>query len=129
MLETPELSPSAVRAAHEVRVVVGRLRRRLRESHQAGELTLTQTSLLSRLEREGPRTASDLAAAEGIRPQSVAASTAVCHADAGVSHQTPHDQPRPQDAPAFGDASSNGENDPKVISIAHLRLGLIDAYA
>ncbi|MDD7942750.1 MarR family transcriptional regulator [Actinomycetospora lutea] len=96
MTETRELSASAVRAAHEVRVVVGRLRRRLRESHQAGELTLTQTSLLSRLEREGPRTASDLAAAEGIRPQSVAASTAVLEERGLVTRRPDPDDGRRQ---------------------------------
>jgi DNA-binding MarR family transcriptional regulator len=74
---TEELSTSAVRAAHEVRVAVGRLRRRLRESHDRDELTPSQTSLLSRLDRDGPRTASELAAAEGVRPQSVAVSVGV----------------------------------------------------
>ena len=75
--ETRELSASSLRAAHEVRVAVGRLRRRLRESRDRDELTPSQTSLLSRLDRAGPRTASELAVAEGVRPQSVAASIAV----------------------------------------------------
>ncbi|GAA4809481.1 MarR family transcriptional regulator [Actinomycetospora chlora] len=75
--DTQQLSGSAVRAAHEVRVAVGRLRRRLRESSERDELTPSQTSLLSRLDRDGPRTASELAAAEGVRPQSVAVSVGV----------------------------------------------------
>ncbi|MHC1560526.1 MarR family winged helix-turn-helix transcriptional regulator [Actinomycetospora sp. C-140] len=74
MADVQELSASSVRAAHEVRVAVGRLRRRLRESHDRDELTPSQTSLLSRLDRDGPQTASALAAAEGVRPQSVATS-------------------------------------------------------
>ena len=77
MTGTEQLSASSVRAAHEVRVAVGRLRRRLRESQDRDELTPSQTSLLSRLDREGPRTASELAAAEGVRPQSVAVSVGV----------------------------------------------------
>lgn len=63
---------SAVRAARDVRVVVGRLRRRFRETYDTNELTPSQTSILSRLDRDGAATASALAAAERVRPQSVA---------------------------------------------------------
>jgi DNA-binding MarR family transcriptional regulator len=45
--------------------------RRLRQFRPDGELTLSQTSALVRLDREGPATASELAAGEGIRPQSM----------------------------------------------------------
>lgn len=65
-------SPSAVQAAHDIRVVVGRLRRRLREAYDHRELTPSQASLLSRLDKGVEATASELAAAERIRPQSVA---------------------------------------------------------
>lgn len=67
------VSESAVRAAHEVRVVFSRLRRRLRETYDTAGLTPSQTSALSRLSKEGPASASDLAAAERVRPQSMAA--------------------------------------------------------
>lgn len=96
MAETEELSASSVRAAHEVRVAVGRLRRRLRESHDRDELTPSQTSLLSRLDREGPHTASELAAAEGVRPQSVAASLAVLAERGMVSRRPDPDDGRRQ---------------------------------
>lgn len=62
---------SAVQAARAVRVGIARLRRRLRENDGA-ELTAAQTAALGRLDRGGPRTASDLAAAECVRPQSMA---------------------------------------------------------
>lgn len=68
-----EVTDSAVHAAREVRVVVGRLRRRLREAYDTNELTPSQTSLLSRLGKQGPASLSDLAAAEQVRPQSTAA--------------------------------------------------------
>jgi DNA-binding MarR family transcriptional regulator len=71
------VSASAVRAAREIRVVVGRLRRRLRETYDIGGLTPSQMSVLSRLDKGGPSTASALATAEGVRPQSVAAVLAV----------------------------------------------------
>lgn len=66
------MNDESVRAAHELRVVVGRLRRQLREVSASGDLTPSQTSLLSRLDRDGAASASDLAAAERVRPQSVA---------------------------------------------------------
>ncbi|MEU0803959.1 MarR family transcriptional regulator [Streptomyces sp. NPDC005970] len=71
------MSASAVRAAHEIRVVVGRLRRRLKETYDNEELTPTQTAVLSRLSKEGPASTSDLAAAERVRPQSMAATLGV----------------------------------------------------
>jgi DNA-binding MarR family transcriptional regulator len=63
---------SSVQAARELRVVVGRLRRRLRALPGSGALTPSQTSLLTRIGKEGPASASTLATAEGVRPQSVA---------------------------------------------------------
>lgn len=66
------MNDDSVRAAHELRAVIGRLRRQLREVSATGDLTPSQTSLLSRLDRDGAASASDLAAAERVRPQSVA---------------------------------------------------------
>jgi DNA-binding MarR family transcriptional regulator len=57
--------------AAELRAVLGRLRRRLREQAQSGGLTPSQRSVLLRLEKHGPATASALARAEGMRPQSI----------------------------------------------------------
>jgi DNA-binding MarR family transcriptional regulator len=66
-----------VRAARDLRVALSRLRRRLVDLADTRELTPSQLSVLSRLGKEGPASASDLAAAERIRPQSVAATLAV----------------------------------------------------
>ncbi|MES4907329.1 MarR family transcriptional regulator [Streptomyces sp. NPDC000395] len=71
------MSASALRAAYEIRVVAGRLRRRLKETYDNEELTPTQTSVLSRLSKDGPASTSDLAAAERVRPQSMAATLGV----------------------------------------------------
>jgi DNA-binding MarR family transcriptional regulator len=71
------VTSEATRAARDLRVVVGRLRRRLKEVGSSLDLTPSQTSVLSRIANEGPITASELAAAEQIRPQSMAASLAV----------------------------------------------------
>lgn len=59
--------------AAELRALVGKLRRRLREQADASDLTPSQVSAVIRLERDGPSTTSDLARAEGMRPQSMAA--------------------------------------------------------
>jgi DNA-binding MarR family transcriptional regulator len=78
----------AAALATELRVVAGRLRRRLRESANAGDFTPSQTSALSRLEREGPATVTALARAEGVRPQSMGATIAVLE-EAGLVSGAP----------------------------------------
>jgi DNA-binding MarR family transcriptional regulator len=57
----------------ELRSLVGRMKRRLREQGNAGDLPPSQVAVLLRLERNGPATASGLARAEGMRPQSMGA--------------------------------------------------------
>jgi DNA-binding MarR family transcriptional regulator len=74
---TDGVSESAARAAREVRVVYSRLRRRMRETYGPGDLTPSQTSVLSRLDKDGEASVSDLAAAERVRHQSVAATVGV----------------------------------------------------
>jgi len=64
---------SSVRAARDVVVVFSRLRRRLREVADPHGLTPSQRSVLSRLDKDGPASASGLATAERVRPQSMAA--------------------------------------------------------
>lgn len=77
MADRTDISESAARAARDLRVVLSRLRRRLREVADTDQLTPSQTSLLSRLGKQGPSSGSDLAAAERVRPQSAAATLGV----------------------------------------------------
>jgi len=56
--------------AGELRVVIGRLIRRLRVEHGFG-FGMTQAAVLGRLDREGPTSIGDLAGAERVRPQSM----------------------------------------------------------
>lgn len=56
--------------ASELRTVLGLVVRRLRAERRS--FSLTQGAVLSRLEREGPQSISGLAAAERVRPQSMA---------------------------------------------------------
>ncbi|WP_328321252.1 MarR family winged helix-turn-helix transcriptional regulator [Streptomyces sp. NBC_00388] len=59
------------RMAADLRACLGPLVRRLRQVQPDGELTLSQTSVLVRLDREGPAAPGRLADAEGIRAQSM----------------------------------------------------------
>jgi DNA-binding MarR family transcriptional regulator len=59
--------------ASELRVVIGQLVRRLRAEHR---FSLSQGSVLGRLDREGEQSVSDLAAKERVRPQSMAQTVA-----------------------------------------------------
>lgn len=62
--------------AVEMRVVLGKLARRLRKQGRTDQLTSAQTSVLIQLEREGSLTVTALAHAEGVRPQSMGATVA-----------------------------------------------------
>jgi DNA-binding MarR family transcriptional regulator len=59
--------------AGELRVLAGKLKRRLREQTHLGDLTWPQVMVISQLDREGPTTVTTLAKAEGVRPQSMGA--------------------------------------------------------
>lgn len=61
--------PATAELAHELRETLGRLVRRLRREPGA---PAPQLAVLGRLDREGPASVSDLAAAERMRPQSMA---------------------------------------------------------
>jgi DNA-binding MarR family transcriptional regulator len=57
-------------------MLVGRLRRRLREQSRLSDISPAKLSVIARLDREGPATVTTLALAEGVRPQSMGATIA-----------------------------------------------------
>jgi DNA-binding MarR family transcriptional regulator len=65
----PQPSAQVVKGASELRLVLGQLVRRLRAEYS---FPVAQASVHSRLDREGAQTTSALAAAERVRPQSMA---------------------------------------------------------
>ena len=67
---------SAAEVARDLRVVFSRLRRRMQVVGRADDLTPSQVAVLTRLGKDGTGSASTLAAAEGVRPQSMAATLA-----------------------------------------------------
>lgn len=73
-MDTPPTAPasrSGDALARDLRSFAGKLKRRLREQADIGDLTPSQTSVLLRLEQDGPSTTSALARQEGMRPQSM----------------------------------------------------------
>jgi DNA-binding MarR family transcriptional regulator len=60
----------------DLHVALGRVVRRLRQGHVRGDLTMSESSVLSRLDRGGPATPGDLAADEHVRPQAMCATLA-----------------------------------------------------
>jgi DNA-binding MarR family transcriptional regulator len=82
------IGESAVAAARDLRVVFSRLRRRLRDVAVAGDLTPSQTAVLTRLWKEGASSASALAGAERVRPQSMATIVAALD-QRGLVERTP----------------------------------------
>jgi DNA-binding MarR family transcriptional regulator len=73
MTDTSVDAAELLRAGNDLRVVLGRIVRRLRQAHESGEVTLSELSVLSRLDREGPSTPGALATSERIRPQAMGA--------------------------------------------------------
>jgi DNA-binding MarR family transcriptional regulator len=76
-------------AAAELRVLLGQLRRRLREQANEGDLTPSQISVLGRIDRDGPTTVTALAQVEGVRSQSMGATVASLQA-IGFIVSVPH---------------------------------------
>jgi DNA-binding MarR family transcriptional regulator len=76
--------------ASELRVVLGQLVRRLRAEHR---FSLSHGAVLARLDREGARSTSDLAAAERVRPQSMAQTVSDLEAEGLIKRR-----PDPADA-------------------------------
>jgi DNA-binding MarR family transcriptional regulator len=78
--------------ASELRVVLGQVIRRLRAEYG---FPIAQASVLGRLDRGGPQSVSELAAAERVRPQSMAQTVGDLEADGLVErHPDPVDRRR-----------------------------------
>ncbi|MDQ0394444.1 MarR family winged helix-turn-helix transcriptional regulator [Labrys monachus] len=74
----------ALALAGDLRVLIGKLKRRLREQASLGDLPPSRMSVLARLE-QSPATVTALAEAEGVRPQSMGATVAALEAAGLVS--------------------------------------------
>src|SRR6185437_11831368 len=88
MQEVPDIHE----VASALRVSIGLLLRRLRQVQADGELTLPESSALTRLDRGGPATPSALARLEQISPQSMGATLSTLEARGMVERR-----PDPED--------------------------------
>jgi len=75
----------ALLMAGDLRVLIGLLKRRLREESTLGDFTPSQIAVLRRINEDGPATVTALARAEGVRPQSMGATVATLEAAGMVS--------------------------------------------
>jgi len=80
--------PQLESVVSDLTFAVGQLLRRLRNANP-GDLNLSQSSVLARLEGDGPMTTADLARAEVMTPQSMKTILATLEAEACVE-RTPH---------------------------------------
>ena len=90
-MATSKVHQKAMRAsalAQDLRALLSKLKRCLRDQADTGDLTPSQVSVLLRLEKDGAATASSLARAEGMRPQSIAPILAALES-AGLVSGTP----------------------------------------
>ncbi len=75
--------PCAARTAalaNELRVLIGQLKRRMRDRAAFGDLTSSQVAVLGHLDRIGTATVTGLARGQGVRPQSMGATVAILEA-------------------------------------------------
>ncbi|QOZ22851.1 MarR family winged helix-turn-helix transcriptional regulator [Bradyrhizobium sp. CCBAU 51753] len=96
-------SARASALAEELRLLIGKLKRRLREQGERDDLSPSQVAVLLRLERHGPATVSSLARSEGMRPQSMSSAIAVLEA-AGLVRGAPDPQDGRQTIMSLTDA-------------------------
>jgi DNA-binding MarR family transcriptional regulator len=89
--------PDVAAIADELQFLVGALVRQMRAVSPAHDVTLSQVSILKRLDRDGPHTVADLARLDNITHQSVTVSVAAL-VDRGLIRRIPdpHDLRRKQ---------------------------------
>ncbi len=68
---------------------LGLLVRRIRRAAASHELSLTESAVLGRLDRDGPATTAELARAEGMKPQSMGTTVAALE-EMGLVVRRPH---------------------------------------
>jgi DNA-binding MarR family transcriptional regulator len=87
---------SSADVAQRLRISVGRLRRRLQDASSVGDLSAPQASALARLALSEPSSASQLAGAERVRPQSMAKTLAALHEHGLIRREADADDARRQ---------------------------------
>jgi DNA-binding MarR family transcriptional regulator len=76
-------------AVAELTQAIGLLVRRIRAAAASHELSLSESAVMGRLERQGPATTAELARAESVKPQSMGATIAALE-ERGLVERKPH---------------------------------------
>lgn len=113
--------------ATDLKVVIGRIARRLRQAHAAGDLTLSEVSVLSRLDREGPAAPGLLAESERVRPQAMGTTLAGLE-DRGLVYRTPDPADGRRVVMDLTDAGRTVIHDRRSASIQRLATALEDEF-
>ena len=71
--QDPPDDAKALALASDFRALIGQFKRMFRDQASLGDMTLSQVSVLGRLDRDGPATVTNLARTAGVRPQSMGA--------------------------------------------------------
>jgi DNA-binding MarR family transcriptional regulator len=125
--DATEEAAAAIEVAAALRVSVGLLLRRMRQVRPDGELSLPETSALSRLDRTGPATSSTLAKLDQISPQSMGATLAGLEARGLVQrHPDPEDGRRA--VLSLTEAGQQVLRDKRSARVAQLARALSDGF-
>jgi DNA-binding MarR family transcriptional regulator len=73
----------------ELAQAIGLLVRRIRSAERSHDLSLSESAVMARLDREGPATTADLARGERVKPQSMGATVAALEKK-GIVARRPH---------------------------------------
>ena len=83
--QDPPDDAKALALASDFRALIGQFKRMFRDQASLGDMTLSQVSVLGRLDRDGPATVTNLARAGGVRPQSMGATVSALETTGLVS--------------------------------------------
>lgn len=104
----------------QLRLVMGRIVRKLRQGKSTvGDVTLSEASVLARLERDGSDSPTSLATLEGVRPQAMATTLAALEERALVS-RTPDPADGRRAVMAITDAGRKVVADRRSVSMRRL---------
>jgi DNA-binding MarR family transcriptional regulator len=94
MQQTRAAGDDAAQLGAALGLAVGRIARRVRQAHSVGDVTLSEVSVLSRLNRDGADSPGSLAELERVRPQAMASTLATLEERGLVSRRPDVDDGR-----------------------------------
>jgi DNA-binding MarR family transcriptional regulator len=94
MQQTRPAADDAAELGAALGLAVGRIARRVRQAHAVGDVTLSEVSVLTRLNRDGADSPGSLAELERVRPQAMASTLATLEERGLVSRRPDADDGR-----------------------------------